>query len=539
MFLYKINSIDKLLTIAKNRSYVQDHPELCKLLENPLLKDDTELAIRYNEYKLNYPNSAQALVDYYYTHGPELDTGSLIDWRKKIQNDPELLEYASYKDTQISNIWTEKQDKKDYSWVGDILDCLSKPCSYLGMISPVIGSIGDTQSKYNNKNTNGTDESITLLGLPTYMVNKLPKYISQGIMQLTDMISEQSKDVVNVLEKTGTSVKEDPYVIKQSELIGGDILSDIASRMGDCFRIYEYQRRYNPYDYDQNKEQADKFGTVVFDEHGNPKTISPNGNQINMRKSDIYSDNRRLSPKTTTQDIIMDNIGLINNENAMPMKITAYNAILLSDNRYFIDHTTDKYGERGHTCGTAMIMPNSFTGAKALSQTNVDLKCGCATRPRDVLKYFQALLANKFENIILPKNFLSLITNAYKTSNLNVTLFFPNGQRTLPVFDTGGGPVESPWIDITAQYFFTKEGHGLANIYSSEGVITSDSPTPYPIDSSSLSNIIPQSAKIKALKVLGSDNNMVNGIYFFSEDFCKTNGLDPLIYSQPGPAPLI
>ena len=64
MFIYKLNSIEKLLTVAKNREYVQNNPELCKLLENPLIKDDTELAIHYNEYKLNYPDSAKKFVDY-------------------------------------------------------------------------------------------------------------------------------------------------------------------------------------------------------------------------------------------------------------------------------------------------------------------------------------------------------------------------------------------------------------------------------------------------------------------------------------------
>ena len=64
MFIYKLKSIEKLLTVAKNREYVQNNPELCKLLENPLIKDDTELAIHYNEYKLNYPDSAKKFVDY-------------------------------------------------------------------------------------------------------------------------------------------------------------------------------------------------------------------------------------------------------------------------------------------------------------------------------------------------------------------------------------------------------------------------------------------------------------------------------------------
>lgn len=553
MFIYKISSIDKLLTVVKNRDYVKNNPELCKLLENPLIKDDTELAIRYNEYKLNYPNAGKEFVDYFYTHGPELDTGSLIEWRKKIQNDPELYAYASDNDTHIDTIWSNKQNdpSSGCSWTGDMFDCLSKPCQYLGLMSPSVGSLADTQAKYSSKNTNGSDGAYTLLGIPTYMVNKTPKYITQGILQLTDMISQQSQDVLNVLERNGKSVDEDPYIIKRSELIGGDLLADIASRMGDCFRVYEYQRRFNPYDYDQNQERADRFGTVVYDEYGNPSTVTPNGNNADLNgKSLIYSDNRRLSPAVTSQDIISSSIGAVDSSNTVPMIITAYNAALASDNKYYVDPTSsdprfrDNPGDRGYTAGTAThgayIMPSTVAGARELSKKNVEIKIGCATKASCVLQYFRALLKTKYPVLSLPEKFGSLVIKAYKSANLNVTLLFPNGQRTLPVFDCGGGGPSAqkgiPWVDITAQYFLTAEGMTLGTLYGSEGPIKSPSPMPATINSAQLSSIVEQTNNIKALSINGAQNNTVNGLFFFSSNFCTTYGLDPLIYGEAGMA---
>lgn len=544
MFIYKLNSIEKLLTVAKNREYVQNNPELCKLLENPLIKDDTELAIHYNEYKLNYPDSAKKFVDYFYMHGPELDVGSLDEWRTIIQNDPELLEEANKNDCRIDEIWAEKQanKEKNYSWstLADLYDCLSKPCQYTNMISPSIGTIGDNQPKYNLKNTSGSDEAITLLGIPAYMINKMPRYLLQGITQLTDMISLQSSDIFNKILGSKKAVKEDPYILKDVETIGGDVLGAIASRMGDCFRLYEYKRRYNPYNYEQNMTRSDRFGTVVYDENGNPHVKTPNGNSMES-KTTIFSDNSRLNPNVSINDIRLKNIGEVSQDNTLPIKITAYNPVFLPDGRYYIDANTSDYDNVGIVSGTnesgIRLLPNSASGIEQLSKENKILHVGCATRPKDVIKYYQAFLIKNYPNLSLPKNFSTLVSRAIKYSDLNVVLFFPNGQRVLPVFDTGGGQPESPWIDITAQYFFTKEGWGLATIYDSSGkAITSDANNPMPelLASSELSKAKIQPYKIKAMKINGAPNNngIINGKYFFSESFCQTNGLDPQVYAQ-------
>ena len=84
MFIYKLPTVEKLLQICKSRDYVKNNPNLCHLLENPLLKDDTELAIQYNEYKAVYnlegtmlegklPKKQQKLVEaWIFIHQEEL-----------------------------------------------------------------------------------------------------------------------------------------------------------------------------------------------------------------------------------------------------------------------------------------------------------------------------------------------------------------------------------------------------------------------------------------------------------------------------------
>lgn len=548
MFIYKISSIDKLLTIAKNRDYVQNNPELCKLLENPLLKDDIELAIKYNEYKANYPNAGKDFVDYFYTHGPELDTGTLVEWRDIIERDPELLEYAKYNDTQIETIWENKKKNKDYSWLNDIYDCLSKPCQYLGMISPSIGSLADTQAKYSNKNTTSSD-NLSLLGIPTYMVNKMPKYITQGIMQLTDMIAQQSADVLNTITSSKGTVKEDPYIIKNSELIGGDILSEIASRMGDCFRIYEYQKRFNPYNYEQNQEKANSFGTVVYDKNGKGKLATPNGNSAETNgKSQAFSNNNRLNHNSNATEIIASTIGNVDDSNAMPFVVTIYNGAVVG-NKFYGDDTSrdpkhgDKDGDEGLTCNTAntgiYIVPSRFLGCKELSKKNVNIRCGAATNARVALIYYKALLKSKFPNAQLPNNFAKLLEQGWRTANLNVTLFFPNGQRTFPVFDTGSGAEHSrkgiPWVDITSQYFVTEEGKSLGKIISSKGPINVDPVMPSSLHASALADLTYE-GKVICLDIAGAKDGIVRGLYFFSNDFCIKHGLDPSIYGNPGEA---
>lgn len=600
MFIYKINSVDKLLSIAKSRDYVLSNPDLCFLLENPLLKDDTELAIKYNEYKQNYPNAGKEFVDYFYTHGSELDVGTLDTWRDKIIKDPELLNYANENDVNIQQIKNEKQKNVDYSWadyqldlasknktlssktastlIRDILDCIASPCSYSMPIGPQIGNIADTKAKYNAKNTNGSDGGFTLPGIPTYMLNKMPEALTTGVIQLCDMISKESVGIYDMVTKNDKAVQSDPYELANAEVIGGEILADLATEMGDCWRLVEYKKRYNPYNYDMNQEKADPHGTVVYDKKNNATAVTPNGNPIKtVQKEKIYSNNERLKPetkpstpitntatknstkaetKTKVESIVATNIGSIDNQFMMDLHLTIYNPAINANGVLYPDGTTDKDSARGDTCTGARIIPNGTPDSirsQVENGTIGKLTNGAATRWIDVMRYFQALVKNKFPNKEIPKNFLGLIKKPYAKSttggtlnplvggDLNVLLKFPNGTVSLPIIDTGRSQYAVPtdsdplWADATAQFFMEAANQNLVKLIDNKGdVVNSGLGVAFPPSEDMLRNLTRTDDKryLKSNSIVNNTNkkNIIKARFYFSDNFCTKHGLDKEIF---------
>lgn len=573
MFIYKLNSVDKLLSLAKSREYVQNNPDLCFLLENPLLKDDTELAIKYNEYKQNYPNAGKDFVDYFYTHGSELDVGTLDTWRDKILKDPELLEYARENDTRIQEIKSEKKVNLDYSWkdyqpdgfnkyttpsfLHDVLDCIASPCSYSLPISPQLGCIADTKIKYNGKNTNGADQGLTLPGIPSYMLNKMPAALTKGIVQLCDMISKESVGIYDMVVKNEKAVESDPYEMERAELIGGEVMAELATEMGDCWRLVEYKKRYNPYNYDMNQEKADPHGTVVYDKNNNAKAVTPNGNLIKtVQKEKIYSNNDRLKPKTKVEDIVSTNVGSVDNQFMMDLHLTVYNPAITADGLFYSDNITDQWSANGQTCTGVYVIPNSCPAAikKQIEDGKLGrLSNGVATRWIDVMRYFQALIKNKFPDKEIPQNFLNLIKKPYAKSttggtlnpkvggDLNVLLKFPNGTVSLPVIDTGRSQFPVPndsdplWADVTSQFFMEADNQKLVKLIDNKGtVINSGTGISFPPSDEILKNLKRPDDKryLRSNSIVNNSNNknIIKARYYFSDNFCDKHGLDKEIF---------
>lgn len=548
MFIYQIDSVDKLISIAKGRDYILNNPDLCQLLENPYLKDDTELALKYNDYKHGIPDAGKEFVDYFYMHGPELDTGSLVDWRDKIINDPILFEYAQINDLDIGQIWEFKQQnpKKNYSWLGGLLDCLSRPCTYSAPMSPIIGGLADTQGKYNLKNAQGDSSAMVLFNLPTRMANKLPEYCLQGIGQLTEMISTNCEATLQIINREKEIAKPDPYIIKDSELISGDLLSDIGTNLGDCFRIYEQKYRYNAYNYEQNKTKADSLGTIIYNSKGEAISISMNGNKINQDNL-VLNSNMRLVPKANVDTIITSSLPNLSSQLTIPIGLTAYNGIL-ADGVLYTDDTNSKWDTFGLVAGTSenglYTIPNRLEGVrKTIARGNLS-SYGCATRPDCVIQYFNTVIKNKYPDLKLPSNFESLVKRGYKSAELHVMLQFPgNKVRDLVVFDTGGGQRNGiPWVDIAAQFFYSPMGKDLGYVSTRNKKIIATTPTNYPVLPNDLQKALDSksydTSGFVALSIPGTSNNTVQGLFYFTESFCQKNGLDINIYGpkklEPG-----
>jgi hypothetical protein len=96
MYAYKTNSAEYLDYVAATltREQIKADPDLCLLLENEYIKDNMELAIRYNQSKFGDYQDKYDFVEYYLCNGPEVDADTMLHYRSKIYNDPVCLEIA-------------------------------------------------------------------------------------------------------------------------------------------------------------------------------------------------------------------------------------------------------------------------------------------------------------------------------------------------------------------------------------------------------------------------------------------------------------
>lgn len=146
MFAYKTNSPDYLDYVASTltREQIKADPDLCLLLENPYIKDNMEIAIRWNAAKYGDYQDKYDFAEYLMCNGTELDADTILHYRAKAASDPVIMEiaysYLSDVDTLVK-IRKEKYNKP-------VDDCFNNPCFYLGKFSAVMGSCGDVKSTY-------------------------------------------------------------------------------------------------------------------------------------------------------------------------------------------------------------------------------------------------------------------------------------------------------------------------------------------------------------------------------------------------------
>lgn len=174
MFAYKTNSPQYLDYIAsvKSRKQIQADPDLCLLLENPYIKDNMEMAIRWNEAKYGDYQAKYDFLEYFMCNGPELDADTILHYRAKSFNDPVIMEIA-YSYFSSPSAQREIRDKRKNKYNKNLDDCFQNPCFYLGRFTPMMGALGDEKKTY---------------GIFTWMANKLK---SDGSVQQVQATQKQ------------------------------------------------------------------------------------------------------------------------------------------------------------------------------------------------------------------------------------------------------------------------------------------------------------------------------------------------------------
>lgn len=265
-YIYSTNSPYYLdyLAACRTRQEILDDPELCQYLENPLLKDNMELALAYNDAKHGGYAEKKNFVEYLFCNGPEIDTDTILYYRDKCYKDPVYLQIAQIEFNDFSIVDQLRTTK--YNKSNDLADCFTKPCNYLGPLSSSIGILGDSNNFRTFPNIfstllHGTDEQKKDLkaawgGIKEHLTSKIMPHIRLAMQVMYDDMYNHLKEFSDECKQAGIAdhiFDGDPLAIARADDIAQTVRVNTFNKLGDCARLWEHMRRFNPYDVNQNQ----------------------------------------------------------------------------------------------------------------------------------------------------------------------------------------------------------------------------------------------------------------------------------------------
>lgn len=304
------------------------------------LNVDIALAIAFNS--IRDCDTARQFARVFIANGPQIDTKTLLYYRNRILNGPFKncvvnfvdvnFEAATQGVTGANNANTQRNlggsvirnttilenynktagydELVDVSFVSfltnAIKDCLNAPCNYFKST----GSYGLLYNTFGTTNTPTTESGIAIAGVDDIETfNKIPPIFQRVGIQLSEMTTNIKQSLANIVSSTKKVFTEDgTYTIKNVPISTSsisydsfvrsstEILGVVSSNLGDCYRVNDFRRRYNPYTYladgGMNGEVAGDPGIngmpvgYVPQNNGNLNADAPilpsNPNQINI-----------------------------------------------------------------------------------------------------------------------------------------------------------------------------------------------------------------------------------------------------------------
>ena len=226
-----------------------------------------ELALAYNDAKKGGYSEKKHFVEYLYCNGPELDADTICYYREKAYQDLIYIQIAEieFNDmTIVDNLRVPKYGKSN-----DLADCFTKPCNYLGPFSNTIGLMGDSNNFRTMPNIfttllHGSEEDKKDLkacwgNIREHLMSKMLPNIQTAYQVLYNGMYDHMKDFIEQCKTAGITdgIKlGDPYAIGRADNIAAATKINIHNQLGDCARVWEHMRRFNPYDISQNKKGA-------------------------------------------------------------------------------------------------------------------------------------------------------------------------------------------------------------------------------------------------------------------------------------------
>lgn len=296
---YVSNSPKYLDYIASTmtREEILADENLCKLLNNPYIKDNMETALAWAEAEVGGFEEKFQFVKQFLCNGPELDTDTIIHYRDIILNDED---YSFIANTYFSNIEVvddyrvNEFNKETASTSGN---CLLNPCNYLDDLSLNLGVMGDPRNfrtienlfalkmqvaqdkkennEENDKNPRSQVDSDTPQGaIRPNITGRLPQAVQRGYAAMNAATAQSysnfAEEIANSNIPIGMVSVGDCNAIRNCEAISSMVKMNIFQNLGDCARLWSDLRNLNYYNPEQNTVQPVKTEVANKTVEGTP-----------------------------------------------------------------------------------------------------------------------------------------------------------------------------------------------------------------------------------------------------------------------------
>lgn len=349
-FVYSTNTPHFLDYIAscKSRNDILNDPDLCVLLEDPHVKDNMELALKARAADYGNYDDKVDFVGFFLANGPELDTDTIMHYRKKILLNytysriakEEFGDISKVDDLRVNTYGKETTASAEAKGEDDG-NCFKNPCDYLQPISAMIGMLGDSENfksianifARNNKESEEDKKKEKDEKKEDRPSNSVWGAIRKHTM--SKIIPEFNKSYRIMLKNMGLKSEElkekakEANMEKETQTIGDSTAESIAeniapavkmnifANMGDCARLWEYLRRLNVYDPNQNRK-----GPIDDSVIDSKKSVQGTPNDVPRTRND--NDLKMKSISTQTKGIGTSMGGLTKTQIVMEYLRTDY-----------------------------------------------------------------------------------------------------------------------------------------------------------------------------------------------------------------------
>ena len=517
MVIYSHNLHEKLFGYAISREFIKYQTPFCDLLDDPTLALDFDLAINFNQALNGNADARTNFTNTLILCSTDLDVTSLEFYKAKMEAYPIFFPEIERINYTFGNLQRLPSDNGGFidQLKKAVAECLNSPCNLFTQSSTSIGKLAQGPY-YASENTvlpvgSLKDTFATFAGgIDSVLFNKIPEIFQKSVTNLkligknawsesATMLTKDDLPTLIAKAQSGTSLRNNtagyrwtPDLKSYLDLseIASDVLGNIASDMGDCFRRYQQAYRYNPYDPKQNQSSVSKspiddqvngttyqrntFGQPVEGNIGGeiPKNLSPAG-KGNKQTVSI--------PDGT---FVSDYIDFQSERD--PNMITVYGGYIDENNNWYQDLTLDTGSQKGDVAATTKYIsgPMVYNNYKQLYNDGF-------TTSKDLVNYEE----KKF-NLGIAINFTSLASYLNQSGRASYTpgslkKYFYNKTKAdddriyveitpegkppvyVKVFDIAGSPNR---IDFTVPTFI--EAFGMDLITSGRQTSTSRSTKP-------------------------------------------------------------